>query len=364
MVGIIYDYYGQEDFKFVGIKADTDQVILGHHTTHGWAYDKVFSKTIDAGVDYKLTIAYKGTTVSVLVDDQAVGGYVYNALLADGDFGLFTADGSASFDNVTVKTDDPAFSTQNLMASSTVQGTTDATASITSNDLNTVVKEAISRWSDSVVVDESTLALLNEVSFEITDLQGPILGQTNGKTVLIDNDAAGYGWFIDKTPSDDEEFSMQLENRRLLSTDSSPTHGDMDLLTVVMHEMGHVIGLDHTPKNGQVYQIMNPTLDTSMRITLADLDFLSSDDDSVVKDKYQVPINTSRLSSFRVNNKVNNMQKTQTLVFDELMGSFSSNGKKQSLASHYYNQLKFDPSEWKGVRVSDRDNYSDWIIEV
>jgi hypothetical protein len=52
----------------------------------------------------------------------------------------------------------------------------------------------------------------------------------------VDVTAAGYGWFVDPTPADDSEFGLGMAG--------SPAAGRMDLLTVVMHELGHVIGLE------------------------------------------------------------------------------------------------------------------------
>jgi hypothetical protein len=52
----------------------------------------------------------------------------------------------------------------------------------------------------------------------------------------MDQNAASWGWFVDSTPRSDAEFTTpanQGEQHRL------------DLLTVVMHEMGHVLGKEH-----------------------------------------------------------------------------------------------------------------------
>ena len=43
---------------------------------------------------------------------------------------------------------------------------------------------------------------------EVTDLSGKLLGEASGNTIWIDDDAAGYGWFVDSTPQDDAEFTL------------------------------------------------------------------------------------------------------------------------------------------------------------
>ena len=58
----------------------------------------------------------------------------------------------------------------------------------------------------------------------------------SGNTITLDDNAAGWGWFVDATPKNDSEFTKagnQGEKNR------------MDLLTVVTHEIGHLLGHDH-----------------------------------------------------------------------------------------------------------------------
>src|SRR3990172_5137783 len=65
---------------------------------------------------------------------------------------------------------------------------------------------------------------------------------TCGNMVHLDQDAAGRGWFVDPTPSVDEEFTTTANSDQLRAVDSRAVD-HMDLLTVVEHELGHIAGL-------------------------------------------------------------------------------------------------------------------------
>ena len=60
--------------------------------------------------------------------------------------------------------------------------------------------------------------------------------------MLIDRNAAGYGWFVDPTPTLDEEFASSGTSGQLTAVDPQAVDR-IDLLTVVEHELGHIVGL-------------------------------------------------------------------------------------------------------------------------
>ncbi|HZF78946.1 MAG TPA: hypothetical protein VEZ89_04085, partial [Rubrivivax sp.] len=105
--GIVFDHYSDTDFKFAAIDTVTKQVIIGHRTTSGWTIDAAVSNTaLNSTTDFKLGVSIKGATVSVTLNDQAAVGFSFNAVGADGRFGLFSKATLASFDSVKVSTND------------------------------------------------------------------------------------------------------------------------------------------------------------------------------------------------------------------------------------------------------------------
>jgi hypothetical protein len=105
-----------------------------------------------------------------------------------------------------------------------------------------------------------------DVSIVIADLGNAVLGFTDGKTITIDSDAAGHGWFVDSSPAGSEEFRVRLDQNVFAAAKSSEAYGKMDLVTVVVHELGHVLGFDHD--DADLYSVMREDLDPGVRYVL------------------------------------------------------------------------------------------------
>ena len=84
------------------------------------------------------------------------------------------------------------------------------------------------------------------LDFVIGDLAAGTLASYSAatNTITLDGDAAGAGWFIDTTPTANTEFTT-LNGYRLEAAGNDAAVG-VDLLTVILHEIGHASGLDHT----------------------------------------------------------------------------------------------------------------------
>jgi hypothetical protein len=134
---------------------------------------------------------------------------------------------------------------------------------LTQEDLDRTVQAAISRFQ-AAGASQTQLAVLQAVQFQVTNLGGPgYLGLANPNLIRIDDDAAGYGWFVDSTPFEDSEFSL-ASGAQLVAV-GGPAAGRIDLLTAVMHELGHVLGF--TDLDGLLYpdDLMTGTLATGVR---------------------------------------------------------------------------------------------------
>jgi Ca2+-binding RTX toxin-like protein len=138
----------------------------------------------------------------------------------------------------------------------------DGQNALTQELLQPIVAEALARWSEAGA-DPNSLLNAGEALIQITDLPGDDLGEASAEgVILIDRDAAGHGWFIDLTPADNSEFQVK-QGEFVASSGAAAAH--MDLLTVVMHEVGHVLGYSDLDLAAAPTDLMSATLDEGVR---------------------------------------------------------------------------------------------------
>jgi hypothetical protein len=147
-------------------------------------------------------------------------------------------------------------------------------APLTQHQLQGTVVAALSRLRAAGVAP----ALLNQLAsatYVVAPLGGAYLGLTDvaSRVVEISPTAAGYGWFVDATPLRDEEISPGTPGGAagtpLVAVPGGPAAGKMDLLTVVLHEMGHLAGRQDVAGSGLSDNLMADLMAPGVRRTQA-----------------------------------------------------------------------------------------------
>src|SRR5262249_54549081 len=117
-------------------------------------------------------------------------------------------------------------------------------------ELQPILAEALRRWQ----TDGVDTSAIGPIRIQIADLSGATLGLANRaqRTISLDVNAAGWGWFVDRTPAEDTEF---------ISAGNKGNSPHIDPLSVVEHEVGHLLGKDHEASG-----VMQETLSPGERI--------------------------------------------------------------------------------------------------
>ena len=110
-------------------------------------------------------------------------------------------------------------------------------ATLDAPTLALLVESGKAYWTTTLGAGDPRLALFDGLTVALDDLPGLTLGVTEGTTITIDADGAGYGWFADGV----EELD-----------------GRVDAMTVVEHELGHALGFEH--EDAIEHEVMRETI--------------------------------------------------------------------------------------------------------
>lgn len=149
---------------------------------------------------------------------------------------------------------------QNFLVTSTSVEESSSTQGLTQKQAKPVLDAAKTKLVETY--GESAAESLADVKIEIVELPENQLAKANSETntIYLDASAAGWGWFVDATPFLNEEFSSSALGQ--FDADFfGPAAGQIDLLTVLLHELSHLLGEEHD----EASPLMQPTLEPGER---------------------------------------------------------------------------------------------------
>ena len=143
-----------------------------------------------------------------------------------------------------------------LNSGANTAGTTTVTISVA--DAAALLPQAVARWNAVLPASKQVDATIQFDVSTVPPASAPEqIADTkfaNGiYTITLDDNAAGSGWYIDDFPTEDSEFAG-----------TGPA--GIDLLTAIMHEVGHVLAISH-PNVADPNNVMNGVLDTGVRVS-------------------------------------------------------------------------------------------------
>jgi hypothetical protein len=124
--------------------------------------------------------------------------------------------------------------------------------SLSTQQLQPVVQAAIASWQ-AAGASAAQVATLNQVQTHIAPLPASHLGEEAAGEIWISPNAGGWGWYTDASAASNQAFPASA---------ASPAAGKMDLLSVVSHELGHVLGLEDVHDS---HNVMGETLAPGVR---------------------------------------------------------------------------------------------------
>lgn len=128
-------------------------------------------------------------------------------------------------------------------------------AAVSANVLPALIDVAIDRWT-ATGISAADVETMRTAEIQLVDLPVGVVGSTQNGAIYIDFTAAGHGWFVDQSPADNSEFGIFVAETEFAAEAGSAAVGSVDLLTVIMHELGHLLGFEDLPPGEANHQIM------------------------------------------------------------------------------------------------------------
>jgi Ca2+-binding RTX toxin-like protein len=130
--------------------------------------------------------------------------------------------------------------------------------------LDALLAQGKQSWRATGLVEDTVLDRIQVMIADLGSKDRLLLGETQGSVITLDDDAAGWGWFADPTPAASEEFRM-LSDGTYQARSAGDADGRVDLLTVINHEIGHLLGYAHGEDAKAAADLMDARLAVGFR---------------------------------------------------------------------------------------------------
>ncbi len=146
-------------------------------------------------------------------------------------------------------------------------------AALTEAQVRTLLPTAIADWQAAGLTGEG-VQLLERSTVLVADLGSNVLGLEAAGVIWINQTAAGHGWYVYRTSTADQSLGTTGPGGERLAAAGTAAAGQVALLTVLEHELGHVLGLQD---NNQAGDLMDTTLGLgeSRGVSAADMSALA-----------------------------------------------------------------------------------------
>ncbi len=128
------------------------------------------------------------------------------------------------------------------------------------SQISSIVSAAEGQW----VAAGANPTAFKDVQFQIGTTGQGVLGNTAGNVITIDPSAAGFGWYVG---TGNGVFQPTSNSADQVALPGSAAAGHMDLMTVVEHELGHILGYADVAAGSAPDFLMTVSLSAGMRRT-------------------------------------------------------------------------------------------------